>query len=305
MEASGVHLPDKFRQTILGVHGEQGKIWLDRFPELISYCERNWQLKILHPYELTYNYVAAVALEDGTEAALKLCVPNKESRSEEQALRWYEGKGAARVIASEPDRGILLMESVKPGYTLHSVEDDSEAMRAAGQVMKRLWRPAPADNPVFSSVAGWTQGLKRLRQTFAGGTGPLPERMVERAERTFEQLLQTAGAPLLLHGDLHHGNILAGHREPWIAIDPKGVIGEAEYEVCALLTNHWPENDPIGVLRNRVDVLASVLELDRSRMLMWAMSFGVLSAFWFIEDGVGDPMPSIRRAELFERLLEE
>ncbi|MBO9597861.1 MAG: phosphotransferase [Cohnella sp.] len=298
-------LPESFRRTIMNVHGEQGEKWLDGFDELVRYCEAEWKLRVVHPYDLTFNYVAAVKLDDGTEGALKLCVPHKESRSEEQALRLYDGRGAVRVIASEPDRGILLMESVKPGYTLHTVQDDTEAMLAAAQVMKRLWRPAPDAAHAFPTVAGWTGGLKRLRRAFNGGTGPLPERLVEVAENTFEHLLATAGEPLLLHGDLHHGNLLAGEREPWIAIDPKGVVGEAEYEVCALLTNHLPVNGQIHVLRNRVNVLASALELDRTRILKWAMSFGVLSAFWCVEDGVGDPMLSIGRAELFERLLKE
>ncbi|WP_027087298.1 aminoglycoside phosphotransferase family protein [Cohnella panacarvi] len=300
-----MHLPETFRQTIKSVHGARGENWLDGFGELVRYCEAKWGLRIVHSYDLTFNYVASVQLEDGTEAALKLCVPHKESRSEEQALRWYDGRGAVRVIDSEPDRGILLMESVKPGYTLHMIQDDKEAMLAAAQVMRRLWRPAPAEVHAFASVAGWTDGLKRLRRVFDGGTGPLPERMVELAENTFEQLLHTSGQPLLLHGDLHHGNILAGERDPWIAIDPKGVIGEAEYEVCALLTNNLPADDQIGILRNRVNVLASALELDRIRILKWAVSFGVLSAFWCVEDGVGDPMAAIGRAELFERLLSE
>jgi len=301
-----MQLPESFRHTIKSVHGEKGESWLDGFGELVRYCETKWGLRIVHPYDLTYNYVAAVRLEDGTEAALKLCVPNKESRSEEQALRVYDGRGAVRVIDSEPDRGILLMESVRPGYTLHKIQDDEEAMLAAAQVMKRLWRPAPTSVHAFPSVAGWTEGLQRLRLCFDGGTGPLPERMVELAEITFEELLRTAGEPLLLHGDLHHGNLLAGGREPWIAIDPKGVIGEAEYEACALLTNNLPAyGQSIDILRNRVNVLASALGLDRARILKWAMSFGVLSAFWCVEDGVGDPMPSIARAELFERLLSE
>lgn len=300
-----MHLPESSRRTIKSVHGEQGEKWLNSFGELIRYCEAKWRLRILHPYELSFNYVAAVRLENETEASLKLCVPNKESRSEEQALRCYDGKGAVRVIASEPDRGILLMESVKPGYTLHKLQDDTEAMLAAAHIMKRLWRPAPPGTNAFPSVAGWTEGLSRLRRIYNGGTGPLPERMVALAENTFEQLLHTAGTQLLLHGDLHHGNILAGEREPWISIDPKGIIGEAEYEVCALLTNNLPESDQIGILRNRVNVLSSALQLDRSRILKWALSFGVLSAFWCIEDSVGDPMQSMRRAELFEQLMRE
>ncbi|MFC5528897.1 aminoglycoside phosphotransferase family protein [Cohnella yongneupensis] len=300
-----MQLPEVFKRTIRSVHGKQGEAWLENFDELIRYCEQTWKLSIRHPYELSFNYVAAVLLEDGTEAALKLSVPNKESRSEEQALRLFDGRGAARVIASEPDKGILLIEAVLPGYTLHKVQDDTEAMLAAARLMKRLWRPAPAEPHPFPKVERWTEGLARLRQANNGGTGSLPERLVALAETTFKQLLDTSGAPLLLHGDLHHGNILAGEREPWIAIDPKGVVGEAEYEVCSLMTNHLPDSGQLEVLRRRVNALSEALQLDRNRILKWAMSFGVLSAWWCVEDGVGDPLKSLRRAELFEQILLE
>ncbi len=298
-------LPDAFQRTIASVHGERGRAWLAKFDDLVVYCEHVYGLRVRRAYELTYNYVAAVTLPDGTEAALKLCVPNAESRSEEQAMRFFDGRGAARVLASEPERGILLMEQVRPGHTLHALTDDDAAMRAAAGVMKRLWKPAPPEPHSFPSVARWTKGLERLRQAYGGGTGPLPERLVALAEGTFERLLATAGTPLLLHGDLHHGNILAGEREPWLAIDPKGVIGEAEYETCALLTNNLPADGRLDLLRERANVLAAELGLNRKRIVQWAMSFGVLSAWWCLEDGVGDASASIGRAELFEQLLYE
>lgn len=67
--------------------------------------------------------------------------------------------------------------------------------------------------------------------------------MVGRAEELFAKLLAAPGEPLLLHGDPHHGNILAAEREPWLAIDPKGGIGEAEYGVIPFLMNHVPEDN--------------------------------------------------------------
>lgn len=298
-------MPETLARTIASVHGERGAAWLAGFDALVAYCEQTYRLRITRTYDLSFNYVAAATLADGTEAALKLCVPSAESRSEERALRRFAGEGAARVIASDPERAILLMEQVRPGHTLQGLADDAAAMRAAAGVMRRLWKPAPTADHPFPTVAGWTKGLERLRLKFHGRTGPLPERMVALAEHTFEKLLATAGEQLLLHGDLHHGNILAGEREPWLAIDPKGVIGEAEYEACALLTNNLPAEGQIDVLRQRVNVLREELPLRRERMLQWAMSFGVLSAWWCIEDGVGDPMAAIGRAELFERLLDE
>ena len=86
-------------------------------------------------------------------------------------------------------------------------------------------------------MAEWGDGFKRLRARFGGGSGPLPSALVGEAEALFAALLDTAGAPVLLHGDLHHYNILAAGGGRWLAIDPKGVVGEPAFEVVALMHN--------------------------------------------------------------------
>ena len=102
--------------------------------------------------------------------------------------------------------------------------------------MRELWRPLPPDSQ-FPTASQWAAGLSDLRKTFEGGTGPFPARLVEQAESLFRELLGSAEPSVLLHGDLHHFNILAGQRRPWLAIDPKGMAGEPAYEVGALLRN--------------------------------------------------------------------
>ena len=93
---------------------------------------------------------------------------------------------------------------------------------------------------------------------------------------------------MLLHGDLHHGNILSAERQPWLALDPKGVVGEAEYEVGALLRNPMPqildEAQPRQLLSRRVDQLAEELGFDRARLIGWGLAQAVLSAWWTYED---------------------
>jgi streptomycin 6-kinase len=153
--------------------------------------------------------------------------------------------------------------------------------------MQRLWRPLPGQHP-FPTIGRWAQGLDRLRVRYAGGTGPLPLDLVERAEALFDDLLASQAQAMLLHGDLHHENILAATREPWLAIDPKGLVGEPAYEVGALLRNPYPhllsEPDPAAILASRLDLLAEELALDRQRMLAWAFAQAVLSAWWHVED---------------------
>jgi streptomycin 6-kinase len=100
-------------------------------------------------------------------------------------------------------------------------------------------------------------------------------------------LNDSAAEPVLLHGDLHHENILAARREPWLSIDPKGVVGEPAYEVGALLRNPnrrilaWP--NLARVMERRIRQLSDELGFERVRG--WGMSQAILAAVWSCEDG--------------------
>jgi streptomycin 6-kinase len=162
----------------------------------------------------------------------------------------------------------MLLERLEPGVPLTSVRDDEEATSIVAGVLKQLWRPVPPDHP-FPTVSEWARGMERLRSNFGGGTGPLPSPLVERAEALFTELLPSQSEPVVPHGDLHHFNVLAAQREPWLAIDPKGIVGEPAYDTGALLHNPTGllnTSHPGRVLERRIDLLAEVLDLDRSRV---------------------------------------
>ena len=106
--------------------------------------------------------------------------------------------------------------------------------------MLNLWRSAPTEG-AFIQLSDWFKGFEKLRLRFEGGTGPLEETLVERAEHSVANFFGEDYVPMLIHGDLHHYNILLS-KDSWLAIDPKGVIGPAAYEVGPLLMN------PLGFL---------------------------------------------------------
>ena len=112
--------------------------------------------------------------------------------------------------------------------------------------------------------------------------------LVLHAEQVYLELCDSQRAPRLLHGDLHHYNVLRDRERGWLAIDPKGVIGELEYELGAILRNpgELPGlfTDEL-VIRSRLDRLCSTLGLDLERALRWGFAQAVLSAIWEIEDG--------------------
>lgn len=299
-------LPADFTGRMIALYGQRGAAWLDHLPALLGECARRWSLTIGPPFgNLSYNYVAPAARADGSPAVIKLGVPNPELLTEIAALRHYDGHGIVKLLDADPDQGIMLLERLTPGALLLSVADDERATLIAAQVMRQLWRPPPPD-AAFPTVARWAEGVQRLRAEFGGSTGPFPRRLVEEAEALFADLLGSMAAPALLHGDLHHENIMSAERAPWLALDPKGVVGEPAYEVGALLRNPLPRllaaPDPGRVQARRVALLAEALDFERARIRGWGLAQAVLSAWWSYEDGDADWRPAITCAELLSTL---
>jgi streptomycin 6-kinase len=297
-------LPQAFPQRIVEAHGEAGRAWLDALPSLLAGSERRWRITLGVPFPLSYNHVAPATRDDGTPVVLKAGVPNAELRCEIAALRHFDGQGAVRLLDADAERGLLLLERLVPGEPLVTkIDNDIAATEVAARVIRRLMRPPPASH-AFPTVADWGRGFSRLRERFDGGTGPLPARLVERAERLFQELLASSAEPVVLHGDLHHGNILSAEREPWLAIDRKGVVGEPAYEAGAFLRNPTPDiaswPDLPAVLARRLDQLSDLLALDRQRLAGWAFAQAVLSAWWSIEDHNAGWEPAIAVAEALE-----
>jgi streptomycin 6-kinase len=91
----------------------------------------------------------------------------------------------------------------------------------------------------------------------------------------------------VLHGDLHHDNVLRADREPWLAIDPHGVVGDPGAEVGAMLYNPDPSRrDPalVALVPARIEQLADGLGLPIERVVAWGFVQAVLSAVWTAEE---------------------
>jgi streptomycin 6-kinase len=281
----------KFVRTILDLFDERGQTWLDNLPDVLAECEQRWSLTIHPPFALSYNYVAPATRVDGITVVIKAGVPVDSLMDEMKTLRIWNSCGCVQLLDSDPEAGVMLLERLDPGVPLITVEDDDQATLIFAQVARQLWQSAPSVHN-FNTVHDWAKGMGRLRTHFDGGTGPFPKRLVETAESLYTDLLASQAGQVLLHGDLHHWNILSSQRQPWLAIDPKGIVGEPAYEVGA-----WMRN-PVGRLLSRpdlprlfarrVDILAAELALDRQRIIAWSLAQAVLSAWWSIDDhGLG------------------
>jgi len=96
-------------------------------------------------------------------------------------------------------------------------------------------------------------------------------------------LLASTDTPVVLHGDLHHFNILRAQRADWLTIDPKGLAGDRCFDVCQFLRN--PHEVPPSVNGRRLDIFCAELGLDRERTKAWCFVHAVLDACWDFEDG--------------------
>lgn len=288
-------IPEDFKRDMITVHGQEKALdWLGRLPAILADCAQRWQLTILPPFEnLSFHYVAPAVRADGTAVVVKASSPTGEFTEEAEAMRLFHGEGVARLLECDTEQEVMLLERLEPGTVLAQLvpEQDERAISILVTVMRRIWRPAPAQH-TFPTVADWAGGLARLRARYGGGCGPFPKHLVEEAETLFAELLATPGPSMLLHGDLHHENVLlAGHT--WKAIDAKGLVGDPGYETGVLFYNPVPKVFQVPDLRKlltrRLDQLAEELEMDRARIRGWGLAQCVLSSWWHMEDGYQEP----------------
>jgi streptomycin 6-kinase len=285
-----ITIPETLKQTVLSVHGEAGKRWLKLLPSFLQSLVKQLNCTIEKSCaNLSFNFVALVILEDGNKAVLKCGVPDKEFTTEINVLQCYAGEGAVKLLAADAKKGWLLEERCVPGKNLLSLQDDEKATTIALNLMQQLWRPlhSPAK---FPTLAKWLHGLDKLQKYARANPEVFPKQLIDFALGANKELLASSGEQVLLHGDLHHFNILSSARNSWLAIDPKGVIGEKEYEVCALMRNPGPylltTMNTKKVLLRRLDQVVEHLGFERERILLWSIVNAVLVAWWCIEDNI-------------------
>jgi streptomycin 6-kinase len=299
-------LPDSLKEIIERVHGEKGRQWLTTLPSLLVECCERWRLELDRPFDnLSYNLVIPGRTKQGADIVLKLGVPCSELVTEAGALSLFGGVGAVRVLDQDVARGALLMERAVPGALLYELQGDSEATATAAQVMRRLWREPPEGHS-FPSLAIWFRAFGQLRSRFKGDSGPFPNALFAKAERTFLDLNASCERQLILHGDLHHANILSSARDGWVAIDPKGIFGDPGYEVGSFMLNQLPQSALdsalIEILDQRLSIFSDELQIRRERLAGWAFCHAVLSAVWSFEES-SEWHETISLARLLEQLL--
>ncbi|MVW78370.1 aminoglycoside phosphotransferase family protein [Bordetella sp. 02P26C-1] len=215
---------------------------------------------------------------NGMPAMLKVAAQEEEKLGA-ALMGWWRGEGAARVLAHEgaalllerAEGGVALAELVRDGH-------DEEACRIICAVVSKLHAPRPEEPPQLTALSEWFRGLEASATAHGG--------IFAVAAATARELLTSPQDVRALHGDIHHNNILDFGRRGWLAIDPKGLVGERGFDYANLFCNTDfktavnPER-----FSCRVNVVAAAAGLDHRRLLQWILAWAGLSASWHLEDG--------------------
>lgn len=297
-----MQISTEFQNKIINAFGSDGKAWLESLPSTIQTYLQKWELTSEGPVSnLSYNYVIKVTDSEGTPLILKLGVPNFDTGNEMVTLQAYNGEGCAKLLNSDPENGVMLLERLVPGTMLSAETDERIVLEHYIKVWKAIRKPL-TDGASTPSLVHWFRGLTNYRNS---GDSRVTMEHVQLAEEYFQMVMDTSKGPELLHGDLHHENILYSEQKGWLAIDPKGVAGDPYFDVVSFLVNQLDsKSDPKNILKLRVDTISDELGLDRRRLLNAAIALGTLYACWGIEDSDPDWEKTYQCVKWFIEFLE-
>lgn len=221
---------------------------------------------------------------DGEPAMLRAAV-HEDAKGGGILLEWWDGRGAARVLASDGD--VLLLERAAGSRSLAAYARggrDDEATRIIVDIIAELHAPRAALPAGLIPLETWFAALWPAAATHGG--------LIARSADAARGLLAEPRDVGVLHGDIHHDNILDFGVRGWLAIDPNRIAGEGGFDYANLFCN--PDmgdaaRRPVAVLperfRRRLEIVTERGGLERDRLLAWILAYAGLSAAWLIGDG--------------------
>ena len=243
----------------------------------------------------TSQLLPVVVIRDGQKAILKITDDDSE-RIGCELMVWWNGNGAAKVLAHAA--GAILLERATGTGSLADMSwigNDAQACRIICHAASRLHFSRNASTPALTPLHHWFSDLAPAAKKHGG--------ILTRCAVVANVLLSSPHDEVVLHGDLHHGNILDFGTRGWLAIDPKGLLGERGFDYANIFTNPdlseptRPDAIEPETFTQRVNIVSEIARIERQRLLMWIVAWCGLSSVWFLQEGDSATVP-LRIAEL-------
>lgn len=268
--------------NIIKIYKDTGKLWLESLPQIINTISEKWHLKdIKLMSNLSYNYVAcANNTKTNQNVVLKIGYSRQEIENEKNALVMYNGRSIVKLLNYDLYSNALLLEYVESSKTLKNLfqDDDEASVKIISNIMQNLYKAKIDKTVQIPTVSDW------LKELYNYKTYSISENYFLKAQELATHLILTQDTQVLLHGDLHHDNILLNEYNDWLAIDPKGLLGEPAYELGAFIRNPIPallnQTNAKKIIVKRIKLFSEILNLDKQRIKDWSYVQAVLCVCW-------------------------
>lgn len=234
------------------------------------------------PFSTHTSQLLPVKTATGSMKAMLKITGDADEQSGSALMVWWEGNGAAHVIAHENEAILLARATGAASLSAMSREgQDAEACRILCLTANQLHASPKRPLPPLTPLDEWFAPLKPAARKYGG--------ILARSAEIAEELLSTPHDVVALHGDLHHENVLDFGASGWLAIDPKGLKGERGFDFANIFTN--PDlGNPVprvatvpGIFNQRLRIVTETAGLDRNRLLKWIIAWCGLSATWSLD----------------------
>lgn len=244
----------------------------------LAHYKQHWHLSDDGEAFISYSGLLQPVLYNGLECMLKIARRDKDKHGS-MLMAWWSGKGAAPVL--QHDENAILMERAINERSLAEMAKNGKDDDASCIICSVIARLHANPKPYPGYLAPLDVKFKSLGVAAAQQGG-----IFERCNQVAHELLAAPQDMVALHGDVHHGNILDFGEKGWLAIDPKGMIGERGFDYANLFCNPAKETATApGRLAQQLPIVSDAAKIEPKRLLQWITAWGGLSAAWAIEDG--------------------
>lgn len=253
--------------------GSLRREWMAALPQVVDDLARRWSLDLGRPFQPggVASWVAPARDPAGEHLVLKVGWRHEETRHEADGLRAWDGGGTVRLVDSlvVAETSALLLEACEPGTALSEVLPPQEQDAVVASMLHRLWITPPRGHPFRTLAIMCDAWAAEFDEKYAAADPKLQldPGLASTGMELFRSLPASAERAVLLCTDLHPDNVLAAHREPWLAIDPKPYLGDPTYDPLQHMIN-FPDRlaaNPAGFVRR----MAGLLDLDAGRLRQW------------------------------------
>jgi len=252
--------------------------------EKLKYVESRWSLKNI---DVIYQYAKRAVFSAESETLgpviIKMNDHHSVLKTEYEMLKKLNGEQSCKVYDFEEEKGILVEEWIVPGSVLREEKSLEKRIRAFHQVFRKIHSPAE-DGETYLN---WLENICKFCNE-----NPVSEEIIKKARLAHSfcgELFEKYPERVLLHGDLHHDNLLLSEDGSYVMIDPKGVIGPTILDLPRYIMNEIHEDLIIGNaeehIENVIRLISEECSYDREDVSKAVFMEIILGNVWCIEDG--------------------